>query len=70
MVEVIEKEDKIVFTHKVKLGGSDHSFGIHVAKMAGLPRDLTNRANEILTGFESELDQGSIKQVDTKKTKY
>ena len=59
-VEVIESAGKIIFTHKVKEGGSDHSFGIHVAQMAGLPELLTNRANEILKTFESGSDQGKM----------
>ena len=66
-VEVIESKNKIIFTHKVKQGGSDHSFGIHVAKMAGLPEKLTNRSNEILKTFESNTDQQEIISSKTSK---
>lgn len=52
-VEVLEKEDKVVFTHKVKRGYSDHSFGIYVAQMAGIPDEITTRAREILKILES-----------------
>jgi DNA mismatch repair protein MutS len=53
-VEVIEAGDTIIFTHKVLQGSSDHSFGIHVAQMAGLPKELTDRANVIMRSFESD----------------
>ncbi len=52
-VEVLEKEDKVIFTHKLKRGHSDHSFGIYVAQMAGIPDEITNRAREILKILES-----------------
>ncbi|MDQ1265949.1 MAG: mismatch repair protein MutS, partial [Bacteroidota bacterium] len=54
-VEVIETGSSVVFTHSVKLGASDHSFGIHVAKMAGLPFMVTKRAEEILAALESDV---------------
>ncbi|MGB9770828.1 MAG: DNA mismatch repair protein MutS [Candidatus Kapaibacteriota bacterium] len=56
-VEVIEKEDNIIFTHKLKKGHSDHSFGIYVAQMAGLPEEVINRANEILKTLENSTTQ-------------
>lgn len=52
-VSVKELDQKIVFLRKLKEGGSEHSFGIHVAKMAGMPNTLLNRANQILTDLES-----------------
>ncbi len=52
-VDVIEQDGSIYFTHKVVNGYSDHSFGIQVAKMAGLPSELTSRAKEILVNLES-----------------
>lgn len=55
-VEVIETTNKIIFTHKVLPGTSDHSFGIHVAQMAGMPKELTERANQIMRGLEQEND--------------
>ncbi|MEW6509787.1 MAG: DNA mismatch repair protein MutS [Bacteroidota bacterium] len=55
-VEVREYGDKVVFLHKVTPGFADHSYGIHVAKMAGLPPAVTDRAEEILKNLEgSEL---------------
>ncbi|MCX7879646.1 MAG: DNA mismatch repair protein MutS [Ignavibacteria bacterium] len=52
-VEVYEEGDKVIFTHKVKRGNSDHSFGIYVAEMAGVPKKVVSRAKEILTLLES-----------------
>lgn len=52
-IEVLEKDDTIIFTHKLKKGSSDHSFGIYVAEMAGLPKEVIERAKEILDLFEA-----------------
>ena len=49
-----EVGNKIIFLRKLARGGSTHSFGIHVAKMAGMPSSLINRANEILSQLESQ----------------
>ncbi len=46
-VEVREYDDKVIFLHKVNPGRADHSYGIQVAQMAGLPAFVTNRAKEI-----------------------
>jgi DNA mismatch repair protein MutS len=46
-VEVREYDDKVIFLHKVSAGGADHSYGIQVAQMAGLPEFVTKRAHEI-----------------------
>ena len=51
-VAVAEEGDKIVFLHQIVPGGADRSYGIHVAQLAGLPRDVINRANEILKELE------------------
>ncbi len=51
-VDVREYGDKVVFLHKVTPGSADHSFGIHVAKMAGLPDEVTERAKHLLKGLE------------------
>jgi DNA mismatch repair protein MutS len=51
-VSVKEVGKKILFLRKLKPGGSAHSFGIHVAKMAGMPNSLINRANDILLHLE------------------
>lgn len=51
-VSVKELEDKVVFIRKLKRGGSEHSFGIHVARMAGMPKSVVQRSNEILAELE------------------
>ncbi len=51
-VSVKEVNQKVIFLRKLKEGGSNHSFGIHVAKMAGMPRKLVDRATEILLELE------------------
>ncbi|HSD62144.1 MAG TPA: DNA mismatch repair protein MutS [Ignavibacteriaceae bacterium] len=53
-VEVREYDDKVIFLHKVNPGGADHSYGIQVAQMAGLPVFVTNRAREVLQNLESK----------------
>jgi len=57
-VSIKELNNKVIFLRKLKRGGSEHSFGIHVARMAGMPRSVVSRANEIL----KELEQGHQKQ--------
>ena len=52
-VNVKEVNGSIVFLRKLVPGGSNHSFGIHVAKLAGMPRSLVRRAEEVLTDLES-----------------
>lgn len=51
-VSVRELKDKVLFLRKLVKGGSHHSFGIHVAKMAGMPQQVINRANKILKQLE------------------
>ncbi|OGU91881.1 MAG: DNA mismatch repair protein MutS [Ignavibacteria bacterium RIFOXYC2_FULL_35_21] len=59
-VEVVEAGDTIIFSHRVMPGTSDHSFGIHVAQMAGLPIEVTGRANIIMKSLEeSSKENGS-----------
>jgi DNA mismatch repair protein MutS len=53
-VSVKEVGDKIIFMRKLKEGGSEHSFGIHVAQMAGMPNKIVLRANEILHFLEKD----------------
>ena len=66
-VEVREYDDKVIFLHKVSSGGADHSYGIQVAQMAGLPKFVTSRAKEILLNLEDkELTPYEFK---TKRTK-
>lgn len=52
-VEAYEKDGNVTFLHKVKDGAVDKSYGIHVAKLAGMPQDLLKRANEVLKYYES-----------------
>ncbi|MEB2355443.1 MAG: DNA mismatch repair protein MutS, partial [Ignavibacteriales bacterium] len=69
-VEVREYEDKVVFLHKVSPGRADHSYGIQVAQMAGLPLFVTNRAKEVLNNLESkELTPYEVKKERLKKLK-
>ena len=53
-VEAIEKDGKVTFLHKIKDGAVDKSYGIHVAKLAGLPNDVLSRAQEVLTYYEKK----------------
>ncbi|MBS1647114.1 MAG: DNA mismatch repair protein MutS [Bacteroidetes bacterium] len=53
-VTIKELKNKIVFMRKLAQGGSEHSFGIHVAKMAGMPQDVIERAEEILKRLEKQ----------------
>ncbi len=59
-VSVREVDNKVIFLRKLVKGGSEHSFGIHVAKLAGMPKSIVKRANEILKQLEKENRQGSI----------
>jgi DNA mismatch repair protein MutS len=61
-VSIKELNNKVIFLRKLKRGGSEHSFGIHVARMAGMPRSVVSRADEIL----KELEQSHEKQELTK----
>jgi DNA mismatch repair protein MutS len=54
--------NKIIFLRKLAPGGSTHSFGIHVAKMAGMPHSLVSRANEVLKGLEAKHVDGGLTQ--------
>jgi len=59
-ISVKEMDDKVIFIRKLQPGGSEHSFGIHVARMAGMPKSVVRRANEILKDMESSEDKGSV----------
>jgi DNA mismatch repair protein MutS len=52
-VSIRELDDRVIFLRKVVPGGSEHSFGIHVAQMAGMPRSVVKRASEILKALEN-----------------
>ncbi len=69
-ISIKETKDKIVFLRKLVPGGSEHSFGIHVAKMAGMPHSLIKRAQIILTELEksdrSDLSKDALKSAKDK----
>lgn len=59
-VSVKEIDNKVIFLRKLERGGSEHSFGIHVAKMAGMPKSIVKRANNILKQLETDNRQQGI----------
>lgn len=59
-VAVKEVDGKVIFLRKLERGGSEHSFGIHVAKLAGMPKSIVKRADEILKQLERENRQTGI----------
>jgi DNA mismatch repair protein MutS len=60
-VAVKEVGNKVIFMRKLKEGGSEHSFGIHVAQMAGMPNPIVLRASEIMTHLEKDKEMSSPK---------
>lgn len=62
-VSVKELEDNIIFLRKLVSGGSNHSFGIHVAKLAGMPNMVIHRANKILAQLEKNNKSAEVKDV-------
>ncbi|PAQ15960.1 DNA mismatch repair protein MutS [Bacillaceae bacterium SAOS 7] len=58
-VQAVEQNGRVVFLHKIKEGAADKSYGIYVAELAELPKELIKRANEILTGLEEKGQQES-----------
>jgi DNA mismatch repair protein MutS len=56
-VAVVEEGDQVVFLHKIIPGGADRSYGIHVAQLAGLPKPVIRRAEEILDNLEEEVQR-------------
>ena len=59
-VSVREANGKVIFMRKLVRGGSEHSFGIHVAKLAGMPASIIQRANQILRDLENDHSQSPI----------
>jgi DNA mismatch repair protein MutS len=59
-----EVGNKVIFLRKLAEGGSTHSFGIHVARMAGMPTSLITRANELLKILEESRDQGTASKTN------
>ena len=69
-VSVKEINNKIIFLRKLQEGGSEHSFGIHVARMAGMPKQVVDRANDILKKLEKdhELELSDVELTQTVST--
>ena len=61
-VSIKELNNKVIFLRKLKRGGSEHSFGIHVARMAGMPRSVVSRADEILKELEESHNRQELKK--------
>jgi DNA mismatch repair protein MutS len=59
-ISIKELNDRVIFLRKLVKGGSEHSFGIHVARMAGMPRSLVSRANEVLEQLENSHENSTI----------
>ncbi len=70
-VSVKELEDKVIFLRKLVPGGSEHSFGIHVAQMAGMPNEIVIRSDEILKNLEkdklSEQDREKLAEIPSSR---
>ncbi len=67
-VAVKEWQDKVVFLHKIVPGSADKSYGIHVAQLAGVPREVTDRAINILAQLEAQHLDGKTTRPATKVT--
>ncbi len=65
-VSIKEVGNKVIFMRKLVPGGTEHSFGIHVAKMAGMPKKVLDRANQILADLESQREGGNKKNQEIK----
>jgi DNA mismatch repair protein MutS len=59
-ISIRELNDRVIFLRKLTKGGSEHSFGIHVARMAGMPRSLVTRANEVLKQLENNSENHEL----------
>ncbi|MDR1779785.1 MAG: DNA mismatch repair protein MutS [Tannerella sp.] len=66
-VSVREADNKVIFIRKLVPGGSEHSFGIHVARMAGMPKSIVKRADEILKQLESDNRREGVKSKPVKE---
>jgi len=66
-VAIKETSSKVIFLRKLVEGGTEHSFGIHVAKMAGMPKQIVDRANEMLHELESQRQQHNDVKSTVKK---
>ncbi|MFC2107567.1 DNA mismatch repair protein MutS [Bacteroidota bacterium] len=68
-VSIKELNNNVIFLRKLLKGGSEHSFGIHVAKMAGIPQTVINRANEILVQLEKSHNSENLSRQSKGKKK-
>jgi len=68
-VSIKEVDNNIIFVRKLEPGGSEHSFGIHVAKLAGMPLRVVNRANKILKELEASKQKDQVKDQLKQSTK-
>jgi DNA mismatch repair protein MutS len=68
-VSAMEQNGKLVFLHKIKEGAADKSYGIHVAELADLPRELIKRANEILVQLEDKEEKFTLNNQETAAAK-
>ena len=59
-IAVVEEGEEITFLHELAEGPADQSYGIHVAQLAGLPRDVISRAKEILADLEAHAPTASV----------
>ncbi len=64
-VSVREIDGRVIFLRKLQPGGSEHSFGIHVAKLAGMPKSVVKRSEQILSKLEANDNRGDIKSAPT-----
>ncbi len=64
-VSVREIDGKVIFLRKLMPGGSEHSFGIHVAKLAGMPKSIVKRSEQILKKLEASNNRGELKGAPT-----
>ena len=68
-VSVKEMNKQILFLRKLTSGGSEHSFGIHVAKVAGMPNKIVSDAEEMLVQLENKSSDSGVKSAVVKKEK-
>ena len=69
-VSVREENNKVIFMRKLVRGGSEHSFGIHVAKMAGMPKSVVKRSQEILEQLEKQHTDKPVSKPSTKEISH
>jgi DNA mismatch repair protein MutS len=69
-VSIREHGNKIIFLRKLVAGGSEHSFGIHVARMAGVPQAVVRKADALLQSLEQEKAKGNKKLQKSRKSEF